>query len=524
MADGLDLIDIYAEEEFIQDSEFAAEQVDLYDDVLAATVAPPEEQQQQGSRRVSQSPGTTSSSTAAMGDSSVPKSNHQSMGSSFSNFSNFSNYAARKGRASVYVGNFAWWTTDQQLETIIRSVGVRDLIELKFAENRSNGQSKGYAEIVVASESSASQLIANLSSRNVHGDPLDVRMANKQNLSFFESMSRKRIPPRAKDSLDGITPTTDQTAATPKVENPPNVMQYFNRPPFMDASRVPVPHSVMNLPIPMPPGGPPPMNAGFRGPMPPPGLQYQQMMTPPPRLPPHMTGPPPGAVPPALHLNPAFFPPPNTALAPPPNPYDNAPPNPFNNRPPNPFNNRPPNPYNNRPPNPYDKAPPNLYNKGPPNPYTKGPPSPYGKTMNNPYMQGSKEMGGQGPGMSEEEFEEIMNRNRAISSSAISKAVAGASSGQYSTAAKTLHTAIAVIKESRVANDARCRVLLSSLKDCLRGIEAKSGTSSRKRHRSRERSSSRSRESSGRRHREGVHTDDRPEDYYERHRERDRHR
>ncbi|XP_078536750.1 cleavage and polyadenylation specificity factor subunit 7 isoform X2 [Lissotriton helveticus] len=519
MADGLDLIDIYAEEEFIQDTEFAAEQVDLYDDVLAATVAPPEEQQ--GSRRVHQSPSpasTPSSGTAAMGDGSAPKSNDQSWGS------NFSNYAARKGRASVYVGNFAWWTTDQQLETIIRSVGVRDLIELKFAENRSNGQSKGYAEIVVASESSASQLIAHLGSRNVHGDPLDVRAANKQNLSFFESMSRKRIPPRAKDSMDGITPPSGQTAATPKVENPPNVMPYFNRPPFMDASRVPVPHSVMNLPIPMPPRAPPPMNAGYRGPMPPPGLQYQQMMTPPPRLPPHMTGPPPGAVPPALHLNPAFFPPPNAALAPPPNPYDNAPPNPFNNRPPNPFNNRPPNPYDSRPPNPYDKAPPNPFNKGPPNPYTKGPPSPYGKTMNNPYMQASKEVDVHGDPMTEEEFEEIMNRNRAISSSAISKAVAGASSGQYSTAAKTLQTAIAVIKESRVANDARCRVLLSSLKDCLRGIEAKSGTSSRKRHKSRDRSSSRSRESSGRRHREGVHTDDRPEDYYERHRERDRHR
>lgn len=35
------------------------------------------------------------------------------------------------------------WTTDQQLIQTIRSVGVYDVVELKFAENRANGQSKG---------------------------------------------------------------------------------------------------------------------------------------------------------------------------------------------------------------------------------------------------------------------------------------------------------------------------------------------------------------------------------------------
>lgn len=135
--------------------------------------------------------------------------------------------------------------------------------------------------------------------------------------------------------------------------------------------------------------------------------------------------------------------------------------------------------------------------------------------------------------------------------------------GDYSDAIETLLTAIAVIKQSRVASDERCRVLLSSLKDCLHGIEAKSystGSSSsryrwlggaplhpllglcipvtslevtkpffvvfflRKRHRSRERSPSRSRESS-RRHRDLLHGDDRHEDYFsERNREHERHR
>lgn len=132
--------------------------------------------------------------------------------------------------------------------------------------------------------------------------------------------------------------------------------------------------------------------------------------------------------------------------------------------------------------------------------------------------------------VSEAEFEEIMKRNRAISSSAISKAVSGASAGDYSDAIETLLTAIAVIKQSRVASDERCRVLISSLKDCLHGIEAKSysvgasGSSSRKRHRSRERSPSRSRESS-RRHRDLLHNEDRHDDYFpERSREHERHR
>ncbi|XP_013918143.1 PREDICTED: cleavage and polyadenylation specificity factor subunit 7, partial [Thamnophis sirtalis] len=225
----------------------------------------------------------------------------------------------------------------------------------------------------------------------------------------------------------------------------------------------------------------PPLTSSFGVPPPPPGIHYQHLMPPPPRLPPHLSVPPPGSVPPALHLNPAFFPPPNAAMGPPPDAYSKA---------------------------------------------------------SAPYNHSSRELGPLPPPVGDSEFDDIMNRNRAISSSAISKAVSGASAGDYSDAIETLLTAIAVIKQSRVANDERCRVLISSLKDCLHGIEAKSysmgtggsSSSSRKRHRSRDRSPSRSRESS-RRHREVVHNEDRHEDYFqersrehERHRDRDRER
>lgn len=41
-------------------------------------------------------------------------------------------------------------------------------------------------------------------------------------------------------------------------------------------------------------------------------------------------------------------------------------------------------------------------------------------------------------------------------------------------AIETLLTAIAVIKQSRVYGDERCRALVTSLKDCLFSIESKS--------------------------------------------------
>uniref|UniRef100_A0A914R5V0 Uncharacterized protein n=1 Tax=Parascaris equorum TaxID=6256 RepID=A0A914R5V0_PAREQ len=41
-------------------------------------------------------------------------------------------------------GNMTWWTTDVDLQTLILSCGASDLIDIKFYENRNNGQSKGF--------------------------------------------------------------------------------------------------------------------------------------------------------------------------------------------------------------------------------------------------------------------------------------------------------------------------------------------------------------------------------------------
>ncbi|KAE8606956.1 hypothetical protein XENTR_v10010943 [Xenopus tropicalis] len=451
MADGADLIDIYAEEEFIQESEFAAEQVDLYDDVLAV-------------------PAISSSHVESNRNSSAlePTSPVQSTSPMSNNKTPEVLYHSGRNRVSMYIGNFSWWTTDQQLLALIRSVGIKDHVEIKFAENRANGQSKGFAEVILSSESSMNLILEHLPQKKLNGKKLDVRPANRQNLSFFEALSRKKIPPRANsksssDLTDGSPTSGEPTMVSPQAEAPKRIMPLLSNTCYAEApSRIPVmtlQRPTMTLPPPQSPGLP----AAYRPPPIPP-LHYTHLMPPPPRLlPPPLGMPPPGGVPPALHLNPAFFPPPNSVLGPPPEPF---------------------------------------------------------KVIPNPYIHG-RDPKGPFPPVSEAEFEELMNRNRAISRSALSNAVCGATSGDYANAIKTLETAIAVIKESRVANDDRCRVLLTSLKDCLHGIQDKAN-SSRKRHRSRDRSPSRSREGSSRRHRDSH---DRSDEYYqERHRDKDRHR
>ena len=51
------------------------------------------------------------------------------------------NYNGR--RCAMYVGNLTWWTTDQDLTDLVTGIGIQDLLEIRFYENRVNGQSKG---------------------------------------------------------------------------------------------------------------------------------------------------------------------------------------------------------------------------------------------------------------------------------------------------------------------------------------------------------------------------------------------
>ncbi|MGH0151099.1 UNVERIFIED_CONTAM: hypothetical protein FKN15_057863 [Acipenser sinensis] len=525
MADGVDHIDIYADvgEEFNQEAEYGGhDQIDLYDDVISPSANngdAPEDREYMDSHP------TAGGDDGGKG----PSSNIV--------------YTYTGKRIALYIGNLTWWTTDEDLTDAIQAVGINDVLEIKFFENRANGQSKGFALICVGSEASSRKLIDLLSKRELHGQNPIITPCNKQSLSQFEMQSRKstqsgqmsgegKAGPPGVNSRGGFTlgrgrgrfpgppgPGGDRFPGPGGPGGPPppfpGAMQGPPRPPLGPpgppghpgppppgqnmlpphsgppnrGDRPPPPVMFPGQPFgqppmgPLPPGPPPPVPGYGLPPGPPP--PQQGPIGPPIAMapPPHLSGPPPGAPPPAPHVNPAFFPPPN--------------------------------------------------NSGMPSSDSRGPPpDPYGRPP--PYDRGDygpagREMDAARTPLSEAEFEEIMNRNRAISSSAISRAVSDASAADYGSAIETLVTAISLIKQSKVSADDRCKVLISSLQDCLHGIESKSyGSGSRRRERSRERDHSRSREKS-RRHK--SRSRDRHEDYYrersrdrERHRERDRDR
>lgn len=475
MTDGVD-IDLYADvdHEFAQeDGHFNTGNVDLYDDMLQPT-------------------NRSSSTSHSNGLNNISHINAKQI-------SNMKyNYQGKK--VSIYVGNLTWWTTDQDLQDAINALGVSDLIEIKFYENRANGQSKGFAVVHLGSESSSRVIMEKLPSKELHGQSPVVTPCNRHSLNQFEQQSKaqsgnngNQSSQKPPSSAPSDHPQPALTAFNPS--HPPPVtslapavsIAISNIPP--PVSSVPPPSRII-LPFPppvsgaavrpptllLPPSGPPP--AG----LPPPGLPLPRGM-PPPRIGviPGFPGPPPPGLPlmrgPSGTLVDTRIPPPRP-LVPPISPSQPPP--------------------GLRPP---PLGPPPLGLPPPPVPITSLPPPTDlpGSQASDSYRSGDRS---QSPPLSEGEVEEIMNRNRAVSSSAISRAVSDASAGDYGSAIETLVTAISLIKQSKVATDERAKVLIGSLQDCLHGIEEKSfGSGSvRKRDRSRDREErSRHRESKSRR-------------------------
>ncbi|XP_029904005.1 cleavage and polyadenylation specificity factor subunit 7-like [Myripristis murdjan] len=354
---------------------------------------------------------------------------------------------------ALYVGNFPWWTSDRDLIYMARTLGVVDIREIKFAENKANGQSRGYAEIVVSSEESLQKLLHKIPQCELHGETLNCRFATRENLTMFMDTANKRLPLRvnSKDSTDSIQKIPSllsQASNKPPPTIPPlfpthplaNTLPSLSSP-FLSHLPPPFPHVPPNIP-------PPPV---------PPLFPLQSVHVP-------------GQPSPSLHINPAFFTPGHDSHS--------------------------------------SKA--------------------YSQQKHTPQT-------------SDADFEELMNRNRAVASTAITKAVSGATTGDLRVAMETLLTAIAVIKQSRVYGDERCQALVTSLKDCLVSIQGNYGyrdsrrssdrdrdrdrdqDRGRDRERDRDREDSYGREGSGtsRRHRERSWSGERDRD---RVRERERHR
>lgn len=138
------------------------------------------------------------------------------------------------------------WTTDQDITDAVSSVGVTDFQDVKFFENRANGQSKGFCVITLGSESSMRLCLDRMSKKEMHGQMPVVTLPTKQALNQFESQQKTRPVPPAGAVQRGQTPTSGPMGGYQN-SGPPQ-----GHPPRM-----------------MPPNGPP----GYRPQMPPQNMQ-----------------------------------------------------------------------------------------------------------------------------------------------------------------------------------------------------------------------------------------------------------
>ncbi|KAL1463735.1 hypothetical protein WDU94_015461 [Cyamophila willieti] len=92
----------------------------------------------------------------------------------------------------LYVGNLTWWTSDLELSNAIRDIGVSDILDIKFFENASNGQSKGFCKVTLGSERSVRKVKERLPDMKLHGRRPDVEYPTRNVLYKFESQNPLR--------------------------------------------------------------------------------------------------------------------------------------------------------------------------------------------------------------------------------------------------------------------------------------------------------------------------------------------
>ena len=184
-----------------------------------------------------------------------------------------------------------WWTTDVDLRNAIYADGIDDLVDLKFYENRSNGQSKGYGLAVFSTENALRQCMDKLPLKELHGQPLVVLPYTKTSLAKFEEATRRSDQRQDKKQQSTTDKKDDSCTAIPSLscQRPPIPLQSL-------AARLP---SLLTNTMPPPPSLVPPMMMLNRPPSVYAMQQQQHVVSMPPRnvLPPCF--PPPGA-----HINP----------------------------------------------------------------------------------------------------------------------------------------------------------------------------------------------------------------------------
>ena len=84
-----------------------------------------------------------------------------------------------------------------QISTVFffQDAGAPDFLEVKFFENRLNGQSKGFCCVSLGSESSLKLVMEKLAKIELHGQVPVVTYATKTALIQFEAQSKTRPTP-----------------------------------------------------------------------------------------------------------------------------------------------------------------------------------------------------------------------------------------------------------------------------------------------------------------------------------------
>jgi cleavage and polyadenylation specificity factor subunit 6/7 len=72
------------------------------------------------------------------------------------------------------------WTTDKDVEEAVKAIGISDFMDVKFFENRANGQSKGFCVVSFGSEASVKAVMDRMPKREIHGQHPVALPNNKQ--------------------------------------------------------------------------------------------------------------------------------------------------------------------------------------------------------------------------------------------------------------------------------------------------------------------------------------------------------
>jgi RNA recognition motif-containing protein len=176
----------------------AVDDTGIYDDVMAAPT--PNMSNEYANELITSANDATSlanNKASRENENNKPLSHGLSTNSN-SNAANFSSNSSNTNtftrRVSCYVGNLTWWTSDKDLSEAVSQLGVTDLIEIKFYENKVNGQSKGFALVTVGSDQTFRTIMEKLPKIQINGQRPIVTHFTRHFFNQFEEQARKDMP------------------------------------------------------------------------------------------------------------------------------------------------------------------------------------------------------------------------------------------------------------------------------------------------------------------------------------------